>query len=419
MLESHSWSQKEFEAKAAAVTAPSKAALSMVQSKIKDQYDLVDNSQFTAADEFAYHLDALSHILVYLKFPDGLRGFLDTLLALSRTGKKEFKAQNWEVGSRSHSGRDACTDSSMEKWVSRKKKQLAMWQTTRRFEIVSWVDGEFNFKTNKRTPTVYKVDFNKYILEAVTKAKSKWYWRSGSSDRSRKLQGRALREAARAVIDSIPNAPNLKLKIKTVPKDQIFNQRWNRSISGMEKCADDIDAENGDIDQVIDSAIIELERIRAQHRGTVGKLLNEKNKNPRRNLNFYELALRGDLTQVIQKDLPEENKETAVVSRYWRDGEFADTSNTIETSAETLSEGQTKVSDPPESVHTTEQGDPQTFLSDPIENTESVCPTHPQTKVSDPIQKDLSDPQTKVSDPIAFEAWKKEYVSIPGEIRDG
>lgn len=234
----------EYGEKETAIEGAPRALLSIVKSQIEGEYQLVDLSNYHPEIELAFQIDAMSHLLALLNFPDKLRGFLDCLLGLAKyEAGYEFAATNWEVGLRSRSGRAACSDESMEKWVARKKQSLEEWMAAKSFRFVKITKGSFNWETNRNEPTRYQVFFNRYVVETVRLAKTLFYWRDGNH--YARFQGRALREAARKVLQRIPEAPPLKpAKIKILSEDVKFDRRHKTIISFLEKNRDVLAAMN-------------------------------------------------------------------------------------------------------------------------------------------------------------------------------
>lgn len=232
------WTQNEFKHRDAALQEAPRAVVSVVQSQIGEGYEVVEYPTANLEIEFAYHVDATNHLLALLNFPDKLRGFLSCLLGMAKqSGGEVFEATNWQLGLRSRSGRAACTDDSMEKWVSRQKKKLDEWMRLKGFEFINIINGTWNPLTGKNDPTRYQVFFNKYVVETVAEAKKIYYW--NAKQNIDKARGRALREAARRVLHRIPEAPPLKpARVKILSEEEKFDRRHRAVLSFLEKNRD-------------------------------------------------------------------------------------------------------------------------------------------------------------------------------------
>lgn len=226
---------KEYEAKQTAVKSGASRRLTSIIQSATDEFQIVDVDFSNAQAEFAWHMDAQNHLLALLNFPNKLKPFLDAIIGASGSaGQTVFTATNWEIGQRSRSGREACSDGAMEKWVSRQKRKLDEWQSFKNFHFVSIEQGAYDFEKKKRYPTKYKINFNKYVCETVAVAKTKFYWR-GSSDK-RRFQGRALREAARQILNEIPEAPPWRITpVKTLSEEEKFDRRHKQILTFLEK----------------------------------------------------------------------------------------------------------------------------------------------------------------------------------------
>lgn len=233
-----SWNPGELKAKEAVMAEAPKPLIRLVKTHLQDEYQIVEASHAEPQIEFAYQMDAMNHLLALLNFPDKLRGFLSGILGLAKyESGYEFAATNFQLGIRLRTGREDCSDESAEKWVTRKKQALEHWMSSKSFLFVKITKGEFDFENNRNKPTKYKVYFNRYVIETVQLAKSISYWRDGAA--YAKHQGRALREAARKVLQKIPEAPPLKpTKIKIIPEDIKFDRRHKTIVSFLEKNRD-------------------------------------------------------------------------------------------------------------------------------------------------------------------------------------
>jgi hypothetical protein len=289
------FSPAEYNKKQEAIASAPRGLLSIVKGQIPDEYQLVDATNTNARVEFAYHMDAMNHLLALLNFPDKLRGFLDCILGLAKyNDSQEFTATNFQVGMRSRSGRAACSDDSMEKWVTRQKEKLNSWQSLKNFHLVKITIGEFDLELKRRKPTRYQVFFNKYVVETVLHAKTLWYWRDGAAHT--KLQGRAIREAARIILNRIPEAPPLKLtKAKSIPVEEMIDRRDHMITTLLEQQRDDLSRLGLAYEEYFIKRQMENEKIMHNPPGLEGNLITPPEEMPDRRGNIVGRMKKGFL----------------------------------------------------------------------------------------------------------------------------
>lgn len=346
------WTPEEENEKDAAIAAgASRRLVSVLRSQVPDEFAIVDIDGSVQEADLAWSIDAMNHLLALLNFPNKLKPFLDSILGTcGSSGTTEFVATNWEIGQRSRSGRNACSDRSMEKWVSRQKKQLDEWMAYKSFRLVRITPGEYDFEINKRKPTRYEVFFNQYVVKTVNLAKTKFYWKA--SAHGRKLQGRALREAARQVLQEIPEAPNLRLQpVKTLSEEEKFDRRHKQILTFMGRNRDALAKVGLDPNAYFMYLVGEADKIATNPTGSTGKILTPEADEPNRHISVWQKIKSGDINHEIEKN--DEHLETKIENleavgfdtveyaaqsvlneteprvidspRYWKDGKFVET----------------------------------------------------------------------------------------------
>jgi hypothetical protein len=170
--------------------------------------------------DISHGTDAVNHLLALLNFPAPLRAFVDCMVGLAGERTGWFEEYGVSVGRRARTGRDDCTDSSMERWVQRQKAKLRQWQFERNFELVEMKDGDFDREAGKNRPTKWRVPLVAMAAEVVLRARAKSYWARGP-----RHQSRALREAARELLTEDPEAPPVSLPMpRTLTDEELLNR---------------------------------------------------------------------------------------------------------------------------------------------------------------------------------------------------
>ena len=170
--------------------------------------------------DVSHGTDAVNHLLALLNFPAPLRAFVDCMVGLAGERTGWFEEFGVNVGKRARTGRDDCTDSSMERWVQRQKAKLRQWQFERNFELVEMKDGDFDREAGKNRPTRWRVPLVAMAAEVVLRARAKAYWARGP-----RHQSRALREVARELLTEDPEAPPVTLPLpRTLTDEELLNR---------------------------------------------------------------------------------------------------------------------------------------------------------------------------------------------------
>jgi hypothetical protein len=296
-----SWTQREISAKEEAIKrGASRSLVNIVKGAAEGEFEIVHTDGDTQEADWTYLLSAQNHLLSQLNFPNKLKPFLDTIISSAcGNGELEFSATNLEIGQKSRSGRDACSDKSMEKWVSRQKRLLDEWMAYKSFYLVGWQDGEYDFELNKRYPTRYQVFFNKYVVKAANLAKTKFYWGKGKDKRA--MRNRALRESARRTLQEIPEAPNLRLKPpKTLSEEQKFDRRHHSMLTFMEKNRDALRKVGLDDRQYFEFLAVEIGKIASNSGGMIGKILTPEKDEPDHKSSVWQKIKTGAITEDIE-----------------------------------------------------------------------------------------------------------------------
>lgn len=333
----------------------------LLRSEMTGKTLLVDLNVQSESAHVAWNVDAVNHILALVNFPHKLRGFLDCLIGLAgENGAEEIALRNWDVGLRARSGFLNCSDDSMERWVTRQKRKLREWMFAKNFLLVEIRDGQFDKETLRNEITRYRLHINELAATVVLRAKAKFYWRSGK--RYHKLQGRALREAARELLYELPESPALKPpKEKKLSEQQKFDRRHKEILTLLAKQRDALAKSKLSLGVYIDLLEPLMLETLAEEPGLEGVLLNpEKEPNPEDLISVWE--------RVREKSIEAEYDAAGGTDKFVSPVEFAGGADTfVGTAAETgeRTEGvPTNLSPPPETD--LPQGVP-TLLSVPLE----------------------------------------------------
>jgi hypothetical protein len=215
-----------------------KSFAALLRSELNGRTHLVDLNVQSESAHVAWNTDAVNHILALVNFPHKLRGFLDCLIGIAgENGSDEIALRNWDIGLRARSGFLNCSDTAMERWVTRQKRKLREWMFKNNFLLVEIRDGKFDLENWRNEITRYRLHVNELAATVVLRAKAKFYWRAGK--RYNKLQGRALREAARELLYELPESPALEPpKQKKLSEQQKFDRRHKEILTLLAKQRD-------------------------------------------------------------------------------------------------------------------------------------------------------------------------------------
>lgn len=363
------WTPEEIKEKDSNVKrGAARRLMSVIESAVPDEFELVDISSDDQEANFAWSLDAQNHLLALLNFPNKLKPYLDSIMgSAAACGTTEFSATHREIGQRSRSGRENCSDESMEKWVYRHKIELEEWMSYKSFQLVKITPGDYDHVKNRRLPTRYRVFLNQYVVKTVNLAKSKYYWRDGAENR--RLQGRALREAARTVINEIPDAPNLKIRsVKSLSEQQKFDRNHRSILTYLKKNSAVLDKLGFDVREYLLYLVGEIDKIGTNPRGTIGNLLTPDRDEPNHQISIWnkiqaheladeirindehlenkidlQKALRFDPLAYAFQSVQNEEREIAK-PKYFRDGKFVDSDHSFAESANPTEETDSVIS---------------------------------------------------------------------------
>jgi hypothetical protein len=287
------WDSAEYELKQSYQNAAPRRYMSVLQSQVDESVTLVDANLETDVN-FIYQTDALNCVLAQLNFPHNLRSFLDAIIGLSGESKnRTFTATNFQIGLRVRTGSNRCSDDSMERWVSRYKRKLTDWQGLKLFELVKIVPGNYDPETEKNLPTNYTVSVTTHLPKIVTLAQSKFYWRNGGE--YRKLQNRAIREAAREYLYSLPECPPLKLTPpKILTEQEKFDRRYRTILTFLENNRDALHRLGIAHEDLFIYLVNDLAKLCFNPPGTVGHILTPQKNEPDRENSIWNKIKRGD-----------------------------------------------------------------------------------------------------------------------------
>lgn len=251
--------------------APSRFA-ALVRGAAENEFNLVDLDRKSDAGTIAHLTDAVNYLLAHLNFPHRLRGFLNCLIGLAgECGDERFAATNFELASKARSGLPESSDDSMEKWASREKRKLEEWMGAANFRIVEIIPGGFDQEKWRNRPTNYRVHINHYGVEVLYRARAKKYWKNGTAHRKR--QARAIREAARELIDEFGETKIHVPQKKTRSEEEKFNSRHKQILSFFGKQRDFLARQNFPLETYAGLCDQDVTEVLLEPAGTVGVLL--------------------------------------------------------------------------------------------------------------------------------------------------
>lgn len=320
------WSTEEFAEKESAIAhAASRRLVRVVKGALDDEFDIIDDNASDLANT-SFEVSALNQLLAWMDFDYKLRPYLDALIGIAGSSEEnEFTALNIEIARQIRTGKGNTSDDSMSKWVTRQKKAFQAWQQANNFNLVDIKDGSFNAKSRKNTPTTYKIHILKWVKLAVKIAKTKDYWRNDKSYRRHQIK--AIRNACYEVWQSIPDAPPLKLKIRTLSEEEKFDRRVHLQISAHLKNLDFVEKMDLAGEELHEYILRELDKAFKKERGVVGNLLTPDADEPDVKSSVWNKLKDGTL--LLE---PVEDFEDAVEPKkpkYWSNGEWRETSNSM------------------------------------------------------------------------------------------
>ena len=323
---------EEYAEKEALMNAAPRHLLSAIRNAVGD-YDLVDGGASGLANT-SFEMAAINQILAWLNFPYQQRPYLDCLIGLAGSCERdEFSATNIEIARQVRTGKNA-NDDSMAKWVTRQKKKFQLWQSVRQFNLVEITDGKFDAKRRKNTPTTYKINLVYWAKQAVQKAKSKTYWRNGKEYRRNQI--RAIRQSCYEVLQSLPEAPPLRLKIRTLSEEEKLDRRVHLQISSHEKNLDFIHKMGMAEEELHQYVIRELNKAFEKKRGLAGNLVTTPEDEPQKSASVFYKLKTGTLLDDDDYIDETENFSQTPIARHWEGGGWVEPSNKIpEKDAET------------------------------------------------------------------------------------
>lgn len=170
-----------------------RAAGSRIQSaERRKESDSANHEPEQLTADFAHSTDVLNFLLVLVGCPTDLRGFLDAVIGLAgyRAAKREwFSASDKLLARRA----DRST-----KWVQIKRNQLTTWQKKSNIALIDIEDNIYN--DGQKVPHKYRVNVARFAVEAMLDARVSSNWQRGRFDE-------ALEEAAKIMLDSLPDIP--------------------------------------------------------------------------------------------------------------------------------------------------------------------------------------------------------------------
>ncbi|HEY8562822.1 MAG TPA: hypothetical protein VIL74_20760 [Pyrinomonadaceae bacterium] len=272
----------------------SRAFVSLTQSQLPDNWQLVHESFKGANDRLLYSTAAVNSILAWLNFPPKLRHFFDCLLVLSRYDEKPFQATNLDIGMQMRVGKGAKAES-LQKMISRHKAKLLEWQNNLAFDLIGIERGRFDALRQKNDPTTY----TPHILEWVPKILGSVNMREWNKGHLQKL--REIRRQAKNFLESNPDCPPLRgYQPKTLSEGQKFD-RTDKMLDSMlmeqlmRICREELEP----------SVYIKYRKNRENHIitnqfGTVGTMLTPEKDVPPVYDSVWHILKTGEITEVIE-----------------------------------------------------------------------------------------------------------------------
>lgn len=331
---------EEEKEKIEAVRSGARPILGLARAKYSDEFRLTAVDFTDPQRNLADSVAALNAVCAWVQFPAKLRNFLDCLIAAAGDATGEpVTLTNLQIGKQIRVGR-AAKDSSTAKAISRNKKKLVEWQNEHGFELVEIIPGEFDAARKKNNPGSYNVIVAQWIPEIVALAAASRDWH-----KSRNLRLKAIRRAARAFINSLPDAPPIRgYQPKELSEGQKFDRFFHSVFNNYPKKLALAAQMNFSLEELHARAIHEMNKAYLKAKkaaGLTSEILTADRDSPDVKSSYWDMARCGRLLEEDLLALDDLTDVKTVFPRQWRDGKFVDHSNTIELKSDDCREDKT------------------------------------------------------------------------------
>lgn len=247
------WSSKDFERKfgdgdklkpqrftGSALAAVARNAMGEADADGNTVIDLVAIDPNRLEADIADGVEAITWLLYCAGFPSSLRPFIDCLIGLAgeyATDESDgwFEASHLKIGRRvRQSAESGGADAAAEAWAGRHYKSLKTTQYALAYEFFQIEESEFDRVKRITRPTRYRLPLLRFASDVLTRARASATWAKDSR--------RAIEEAARVVLDAVPDAPFVKERRSSEALDPASRLARNRKtiMTLLAKCAEDV-----------------------------------------------------------------------------------------------------------------------------------------------------------------------------------